>query len=774
MTIPEYARGYEGFEGRIGRTTASAQPAWPAEATPPKGAPNVIVIVADDLGYSDIGPYGSEIPTPNLQRLAEHGMSMTNYHTAPLCSPARASLLTGVNPHRAGFGFVSNIDPGFPGMRIEFGDDIATLPKILRDNGYATMAFGKWHLVREANMHEGAPKTSWPCQQGFDHYYGSLEGLNSFFEPNQLVVDNSVLNNEEWPEDYYVTDDLTDQAVSRILSLRSANANKPFFCYFAHMAVHAPLQVPAEALAEQRGKYAMGWDALREERFRRQQELGLFGADVQQAPRNDTPGYDVAPWEELSHEEQERYAKYMEVYAAMVVTIDRSVGRLLTVLEDLGELENTLIVFTSDNGASAEGGAGGTRSYYRMFPHSLAEFGWQGDTPLDEDLIGGRDSAAHYPRGWAQASNTPFRYYKGQTFAGGVRVPFIASWPGAPKKMDGVRDQYSYVTDVVPTILDLIGVGHPHASTGSGPTAPDGVSVAEVWTGRDAESPHTLQYSEVSGHRGLYHDGWKLLSLYDKKGPVDEPEWRLFDVRNDPTELHDLSFQHPELVRELAGRWDREGWRNCVFPLMEATGPGARVLPGRRPADQYLVDPVRILPGTPVMERYRSLELIQYRDFRVRINLGGSRASDEGVLVSHGDVQGGYVLFVEDGDLWFGYNCYGEPLLARVAPWTKGIRSVNLDAEVVDPLKWTFRIRLDNGPALIALAEVPQMTGMVPWTGIAVGRDPRGPVIRDLRTRRGTFPWTGMLREVVYEPGKQRTISALRAKIEVEAQRRAD
>ena len=243
MTIPEYARGYEGFEGRIGRTTASSQPAWPAEPTPPKGAPNVIVIVADDLGYSDIGP---TVRRSHPESAAARGqrVTMTNYHTAPMCSPARASLLTGVNPHRAGFGFVSNVDPGFPGMRIEFGEGIATLPRILRDRGYATMAFGKWHLVREANMHEGAPKDSWPCQQGFDHYYGSLEGLNSFFEPNQLVVDNSVVDNEEWPDDYYVTDDLTDRAVSQILALRSANPNKPFFCYFSHLAVHAPFRSP--------------------------------------------------------------------------------------------------------------------------------------------------------------------------------------------------------------------------------------------------------------------------------------------------------------------------------------------------------------------------------------------------------------------------------------------------------------------------------------------------------------------------------------------------
>lgn len=774
MNIPDYARGYADFPGQIGRTTATSHPSWPKEAKAAQGSPNVIVIVADDLGYSDLSPYGSEIQTPNLQRIADQGVTMANYHTAPMCSPARASLLTGLNPHRAGFGFVSNADPGYPGMRIEFGEGITTLPAVLRDNGYATMAFGKWHLVREANMHSGASKKSWPCQQGFDHFYGSLEGLNSFFEPNQLIVDNSVHPVETWPEDYYVTDDLTDRAVSQILDLRSANPDKPFFCYFAHLAVHAPLQVPAAVLAEQHGKYAAGWDALREARFARQQQLGLFGAQVQQAPRNSTPGYDVAAWDELGAEEQERFAKYMEAYAAMVVTIDRSVGRLMDTLEELGELENTVIIVTSDNGASAEGGEHGTRSYYRMFPNSLAELGWEGDTGLDVDLIGTRDCAAHYPRGWAQTSNTPFRYYKGQTFAGGVRVPFIASWPGAPEKMQGTRHQFSYVSDVAPTILDLLGIEHPGLQEQADVAEPDGVSAAAIWQDAQTETAHPLQYAEITGHRGLYSGRWKLLSLFDKQSPVDEPVWQLYDMATDPTELHDVAALHPQLVAELAAQWDREAWRNTVFPLLEARGPGAGALAARRPDDEYLLKPVTVLPGTPVLERYRSLELIQYRDFEVQILLDGSESTDQGVLLSHGDAFGGYILYVENGMLTLGYNCYGEPILAEVGPWAAGISSLVLEARVVDPLRWTFSIGINGEPVREVLAQVPQMTGMVPWTGIAIGRDPRGPVLRGLRERQGTFPWTGKLRKLTYVPGVQRPISELRADLEVVAARRAD
>ncbi|WP_245672755.1 sulfatase-like hydrolase/transferase, partial [Aldersonia kunmingensis] len=378
--IPPHARGYDGFEGRIGRTTADSSPSWPARPTAPAGAPNIIVVLIDDMGYSDIGPFGSEIETPTLDRLAQTGVRLTNYHTTPLCSPSRAALLTGLNPHRAGYGFVANADPGYPGLRLELAEDVATLPEILRDNGYATYAVGKWHLVRDANMSPGRTRDSWPTQRGFDRYYGSLEGLNSFYYPNQLISDNSVVDVEAYPDGYYLTDDLTDKAIGYLKDLRAHDAEKPFFLYFAHVAMHGPLQAKPADQEKYRGRYAEGWDRLRESRFASQLAQELFPEGTKQAPRNSEPGYDVTPWDDLTIEEQSRFERYMEVYAAMVDSIDQSLGRILDTVEQYGELENTIVVFTSDNGGTAEGGPEGTRSYFAEFA-GVGGPDWVGDVP---------------------------------------------------------------------------------------------------------------------------------------------------------------------------------------------------------------------------------------------------------------------------------------------------------------------------------------------------------------------------------------------------------
>ncbi|MCX4092269.1 arylsulfatase [Nocardia sp. alder85J] len=761
MPLPDHARGYEDFTGAIGRTTADSTPQWTHPPAAPAGAPNIIVVLVDDLGYSDIGPFGSEIETPTLNRLAERGVRLSNYHTTPLCSPSRAALLTGINSHRAGFGFVANADPGYPGLRLELADDVLTLPEILRHNGYATYAVGKWHLVRDATLHPGAHRDSWPTQRGFDRYYGSLEGFNSYFHPNQLISDSSPVDVDEYPEGYYVTDDLTDKAISYLKDLRAHDAAKPFFLYFAHVAIHGPLQAKDTDLAKYRGRYAAGWDALRRSRFADQLAQGLFPPGTEQKPRNTEPGYEAQEWDSLSAEEQHRFARYMEVYAAIVDNIDQSLGRLLDTVEQLGELDNTIVVFTSDNGGTAEGGPVGTRSYLAEFAH-IDDPDWVGDQPHDVDLIGTARLGVHYPRGWGQASNTPFRFYKGQTFAGGVRVPFVVSWPkGLPENI--IRDEYVYVTDLAPTLLNLAGLSRPEVRNGLPAEDFDGVSAAGVLRDADARSRHTEQYSEITGHRGFYRDGWKLLALHDPRRDVDDPRWQLFDVRADPTELHDLSQRYPEKVAELAAAWDDAAWHNTVFPLITRED-----LARRRPAEARWSQPLRLLPGTPTLERYRSQQLIAYRDFTVTVELGSHVAGDEGVLVAHGDPQGGYLLYVADGRIVFGYNGYGHYEEAS-APIPAGTRQVVLSAAVRPKLRWDFTIAVDGLP----VAELPhrvQLVGMSPWTGISVGVDARGPVAWELRERRGPFRFTGDLRAVVYTPGLRRVPDAAVRALETEAE----
>jgi arylsulfatase len=442
--------GEREFLGRIGRTVSESTPWWPGPKKPPDGSPNVVLVLLDDMGFSDIGPYGSEIATPTLDRLASEGLCFSNYHTAPLCSPSRAAIQTGLNPHRAGFAGVANFDPGFPGWTMEISPEIRTLPEVLRAAGYATYGVGKWHLTRDAAMHDGAPRDSWPIQRGFDRYYGILEGWTNLHHPHRLIRDNSPVDIDSYPEGYYFTDDITNEAISYLKALRAHDATRPFFLYVAHGAVHGPLHAKAADIDRHRGCYEVGWDVIREQRFARQIDRGLFPAGTRIADRNHERGHEVHAWAGYSEEERSLFARYMEVYSAMIDSVDQNLGRLLATIEALGDADNTVVIFTSDNGATEEGGARGSRSYYKQFGGFGAMTGWNLDVPRDPDLIGGPRALVHYPRGWGMASNTPFRLYKSSTHAGGVRVPMIVAWPRGipPRDRGGFRHQYQYVTDL--------------------------------------------------------------------------------------------------------------------------------------------------------------------------------------------------------------------------------------------------------------------------------------------------------------------------------------
>jgi arylsulfatase A-like enzyme len=748
--IPAYARGYERFPGRIGRTSSQSERAWPRERRAPDGAPNVIVVLIDDMGYSDIGPFGSEIETPTLDRLAAQGVTLSNYHTTPVCSPARAAMLTGLNPHRAGFGSVANSDPGFPNLRLELDDDVLALPEILRGQGYATFGIGKWHLTRDALMNDAADKATWPLQRGFDRYYGTLEGCNSFFHPNRLVRDNTPLDLEGLPSDYYLTDDLTDEAVGMIKGLRANDSRKPFFLYFAHHAMHGPLGAKPADIAKYRGRYDQGWDEIRKARHARQIELGVIPADTPLPPRNAEPGFDVPAWDSLDAETRELYARYMEVYAAMVDSVDQSLGRILATVEALGELDNTIVLFTSDNGGTAEGGAEGTRSYFSRFVHIPGvPKDWEADVARDIDLIGGPRTMVHYPRGWGMASNTPFRFYKGQTFAGGVRVPFVLSWGSRLRAAgdDGIREQYQYVTDVLPTILELTGTEHPGVRHGKPAKSIDGFSIVPVLREREAASTHPEQYAEFGGSRGFYRDGWKIVTLHAPGTPFDDAEWELYEVATDRNELHNLADKEPDRLRELAAAWERAAWENTVFPLPDDRGLTAI----RRPAERELEQAVTLLPGTPKLERYRSSVLTSLRSFDVEAEVD-YRAGDQGVIVSHGDQGGGYTLYIEEGRIFLGYNEYGRLHVVDGGVLAPGLHTLRLRATALPEFHWRIEVTIDDRP-VAELPEVWMLVGMAPFSGIDVGVNRGGPVHWELSQRHGSFRYNGDLRFVRYLPG---------------------
>ncbi|MEU2437387.1 arylsulfatase [Streptomyces rubradiris] len=739
---------YEGFPGHVGRTFAESEPAWPAPA-PTGKAPNIVVVLVDDMGYSDIGPFGSEIPTPVLARLADGGVRLTNYHTMPLCSPARAALLTGLNPHRVGYAMVANSDPGFPGYGMQIADDIPTLAELLRDAGYATYAVGKWHLVRDSASNAATDRAGWPLQKGFDQYYGVLEGLTSLFHPHQLVRDNSPLDIDEFPDDYYYTDDITDQAIAMVKSLRAHDQDKPFFLYLAHNAVHGPLQAKAEDIDRHRGRYDDGWDALRDRRFAAQKAAGLFPPGTQLPARNSEAGLDVPAWESLTEEQRRLYARYMEVYAALVDNIDQNLGRLTDTLDALGELDNTIIVFTSDNGGTGEGGAEGTRSYFSRFVHhpGLPD-DWTPDVDRAPELIGGPRSLVHYPRGWGMASNTPFRLYKGHTYAGGVRVPFLLSWPDGAREgrlAPGLRPQYQYVTDIAPTLLELAGLRRPDTRRGHTLQEPDGTSFARVLSDAAHGSTHHEQYCEMSGNRSHYRDGHKLVTLHRPGTPYDDSEWALYDIRTDPTEIHDLAAERPDLVKELSAAWEEAAWRNGVFPLPDGSGALAR----RNPAERRLARPLTLLPGTPELERYRSSRLISLRSFDIEVLLD---ETGEGVLLSHGDQGGGYSLYVEDGRLRLAYNEYGVLHEMDAGLLAAGPHHVLLSATAEEGLRWRFTLIVDGTERAVS-DSVHQLIGMAPFQGISIGVDRKSPVSWPVYERHRTFRFTGRLRSVTYRPG---------------------
>lgn len=738
------------FEGHIARFGSESTPQWEPDTRRARpGAPNVIVLLMDDMGYSDISPFGSEIQTPNLEELAQAGYRMSNYHTPPMCAPARASLLTGVNNHRAGFSYVPHMDPGYPHSRMHLAQDMATLPESFRAAGYATMMVGKWHLTPEHLMHDAADKSSWPLQRGFDRYYGCMDGFTSLMHPHRLVNDNSQVVIDQYPEDFYLTDELTDKAIDMIDEVKNADPAKPFLLYFAHQAMHGPLQAKQSDIAKHRGNYEQGWDAIRAQRFARQQQSGLLPPQARCAPRNEGPQTEVKPWEDYDLATRTRMARLMEVYAGMVSNMDDNLGKLINHLKETGEYENTIIVFTSDNGGTAEGGAEGTRSYFSQFT-SIRPERWDPDVDRELELLGGPQVMSHYPRGWAYASNTPFRMYKMHQLAGGIRVPLIISWPaGLPRSTDdhGLRHQFLHVTDIAPTLAELAEVPWLTRRQGLPTQALDGCSAVPFLRDSAAPATHKSQYFELSGRRAYVEGRYKIVTLEPGAPGMRDEAWQLYDLSSDPTELNDLAAEHPQIVSAMAEAWEREAWANNVFPI-DDKAEFSRILPEHQ---QWMSDPVTLRAFAPTLERVRSSHLVLMRDVHIIARLGSGELG-QGVILAHGDQGGGYVLFIEDGLTKLSYNAYGKMhYLSAAVP---SAQTLSLRFSCRSEARWSIELLADD-QLVGSLDDVPMLLGMCPFTGISVGLDRGGPVDWELSQRHGSFRYTGPLEHVQYIPGQR-------------------
>ena len=736
----------EAFEGVIGRTFRESTPWWPAPRSDAAGRPDVVLIVLDDVGFGSLGCYGSEIDTAHMDAIAGRGLRYNNFNVTPLCSATRAALLTGRNHHSVGMAYLSNVDTGYPGYRGRITDRAATAAEVLRERGFATMCVGKWHLAPLEQTTAAGPYDQWPLGRGFDRYYGFLDALVDQYYPD-LVYDNHRVDPPGRPEEgYHLSEDLVDHAIGFVRDHVSVAPERPYFLYLAFGAAHTPHQAPEAYLEKYRGRYDCGWDVAREERFARQKRLGVIPEDAQLAPRN--PG--VEPWESLNLDQRRLYARMQEAYAAFLDHTDDQVGRLMGFLEGLGRLDDTVVVLLSDNGASQEGGPHGgcdivtyEESRFCTVEFNLERF----------DTIGGPDSQVNFPWGWAQVENTPLKRWKQNTHAGGVRTPLVVSWPSGIGEAGAVRSQFHHAVDVVPTLFDLLDVTPPDEIRGIPQLPYHGVSMRYSFSAPDAPSTRSTQYFEMIGHRAIYHDGWKALTLHTKGGPFDNDPWELYHVAEDFSECRDLAAEAPEKLGELAELWEREARRYGVFPLDDrylSVRSSTYQLPGsprRRTHFRYLPGMERIPAGaTP---------LIFDRSYRIEARVVPLVGTEQGVLVAVGDVSGGYVLYLRDGHLVHEYNYLGRrQRLVSSASVAPGTRRLAFEFDRTDKYCGTGRLRVD-GKVMAEATMVDMARNMISWGGLSIGVDALSPV-SSLYPK--GFPFSGGIESVVFTLGEEQEI----------------
>ena len=641
---------HEPFDGVIARTQAESEPWWPVPPHPGETAPDVVVILLDDTGFSHFGCYGSDLTTPTIDALAAGGLRYSNFHVTPLCSPTRAALLTGRNHHTVGMRAISNFDSGYPHMRGAITDHATTMAEVLRDDGYATFAVGKWHLCAMENASAAGPYDQWPCQRGFDRFYGFLEGETDQFSPD-LVYDNHRIEPPASPEDgYHLSEDLVDHAIAFIHDSVSIRPDRPFFTYLAFGAMHAPHQAPPEYLAKYRGRFDEGWDVARARWFARQIELGLLPPDTELAPRN--PG--VEPWDSLPENQRRLAARLQEAFAAFLEHTDAQIGRLVDDLERLGRLDNTLLLVLSDNGASQEGGPFGILHEMKYF-NMLVETPDEAVERLDD--IGGPHSHANYPWGWAQAGNTPFKWYKQNTHEGGVHVPLIVHWPAGVTDAGAVRDQFHHVNDVAPTVYDLLGITAPDVYRGRTQLPVSGQSMRYTFDDPDAPTTKRAQYYEMFGHRAIVADGWKAVTRHTAGTPFDEDTWELYHYDVDRSECHDLAAEHPEKLAELVALWWEEAEDQGVLPLDDRS-------------IELFFTRYRDRSVHPTDRRYTYYPPMAPLPAQVAPGMGGKGfdlaatidrpAGAGGVLFATGTENSGLSVFVQGDRLVFDYNCFND------------------------------------------------------------------------------------------------------------------
>ena len=750
----------EDFAGKIGRTFRDSEPWWPPLPTAPQDRPNVVVILFDDLGFAHLNCYGSTIETPNINRLAANGLRFTNFHVTPLCSPTRASLLTGRNHHSVGMRSISHFDSGFPHMRGAISRNAATMAEILSDEHYATFAIGKWHLCPVERTSQAGPFDDWPLQRGFDRYYGFLGGETDQFYP-ELAYDNHLVEPPNTPDEgYHLTEDLADHAIGFLRDHQSIYPEQPFFLYFATGATHAPHQAPQQYLDKYRGRFDAGWDEVRQEWYARQQELGIIPEGTALAPRN----RGVEAWDKMSPNAQRFALALQEAFAAFLDHTDAQIGRLIDYLDTSGQLDNTIVLLMADNGASQEGGPQGAADEPRFFmqrPEDLDAM----QSRLHE--IGGLRTSSNYPWGWAQVGNTPLRWYKQNTHGGGVRVPLIAHWPEGISERGGIRRQFHHVSDVMPTVLETLGVEPPETYRGIEQMPVSGRSFAYAFDDADAPTPKEAQYFEMFGHRGIWVDGWKAVTWHRRNTEFSDDEWELFHLDEDFSEMHNLAEEEPERLRALIDRWWIEAGRNDVLPLDDRTAE--------------MADPIQRPGGPHNGLRYRYTPPITHLPAEVApaMDLGSwtadaaiSRSStdQDGVIFARGAIHTGWSFFIQDNSLQFDYHALDIKTHIRTdAPIPVGDCTVSVRFDSDEPFG-EGRVTLSVNGQSVGEGVVPiaLRRSLIGHAMMDIGADPRSPVSDSYDA---PFPFQGTIRTLEVEVAPYEGDAATQAS--AERQRRA-
>jgi arylsulfatase A-like enzyme len=644
-------------------SVADWDPYLPARA--PKGAPNILFVLYDDTGLAAWSPFGGAINMPTLQKLADRGLRYSQWHTTALCSPTRSTLLTGRNHHLNGMAAITEGANGFPGAHGRVPLECATMPQILQDAGWSTFWLGKDHNVPEQDIASGATRKQWPLQQGFDRFYGFLGGETNQWYPD-LVDDNKFIDQPYSPEEgYHLSKDLADQALRMLGDHHATNPSRPWYMWFCPGANHAPHHCPQDYIDKYKGKFDAGYEAYREWVLPRMIAKGILPEGTTLTPLNPLPSDvsnasdTVRPWDSLNADEKKLFSRLMEVYAGFSEYTDAQVGRIIDYLEKSGQLENTVVIYAADNGASGEGSPNGSvneNKFFNGYPDELEE-----NLKLI-DRLGGPDTYEHYPTGWAAATSTPFKMFKRYSeYAGGTCDPLVICWPKGIKAHGEVRNQYHHCTDIVPTILDICGLEMPKVYRGVEQYPLSGVSMRYTFESATAPTQKKRQYYAMLGTRAIWEGGWKAVAMHapiSGKGHLDKDVWELYHVDVDPAESKNLANEQPEKLQALVKAWFEEAEKNLVLPIDDRTA--LEQLNLERPSDETARDRYIYQPGTSPVPEGVAVN-VRGRSYKILADVEITDPNCSGVIFAHGSRFGGHSLFIKDKKLHYVYNFLGIP-----------------------------------------------------------------------------------------------------------------